>query len=85
MKITRKVEELAGVNRYTVRRRLGNIHCMTPIRDQLKLVRPAGIRDAPPELRRGWVLCVLETIQEYRGLYIGVVHPPVRPKLTWKD
>jgi hypothetical protein len=69
---SRPIEDLTGDNRGIVRQKLGRIHVMTPIRDQLAECRPRHMRDCPPALRRGWVLCVLETIAEYRGTYIGV-------------
>lgn len=72
MTITRPVENLVGDNRGMVRFRLGQIHCMTPVKEQLRECRPRNMRKAPPELRRGWVLCVLETIAEYRGTFVGV-------------
>lgn len=68
----RPLEKLTGDNRGIVRQRLGNIHCMTSIREQLKTVRPKAMRSLPPRLRRGWALTVLETIAEYRSTYLAV-------------
>ena len=68
----RPIEPLVGDNLGLVRHKLGNIHCMTNIREQLKLVRPKPMRSIPPALRRGWVLTVLETIAEYRSTYLAV-------------
>jgi len=31
------------------------------------------MRRVPAALRRGWALCLLETLAEYRSTYIGVV------------
>lgn len=70
---TRPVEELTGNNRGITRQRLGNIHVMTPILAQCRQVRPLNMRTMPVELRRGWVKCVLDTIEEYRGTYVAVM------------
>ena len=71
---TRPIEELVGVNRGCTRQRLGNIHCGAPLREQLRHARPDGVRKAPPALRRGWVLCVLQTVEENRDLYRFVMN-----------
>jgi len=85
MKIVRPVTRLSGSNRGIVRTRLGNIHCMTPIREQLKHARPKKFRSVPAALRRGWVLCVLETIQEYRGTFYACTSCAEAPPLSRKD
>jgi hypothetical protein len=66
----RPIEELRGRNARIVRNRLGNIHVMTPIKEQLRLVRPKNMRDIPVELRRGWALLALETIEHNRSDFI---------------
>lgn len=68
----RPVEELRGDNRGIVRQILGRVHVMTPIKEQLRECRPKGLAKVPVELRRGWVLCALSTIAEYRSTFIGV-------------
>ena len=68
----RPIEELTGSNYGIVRQRLGNIHVMTPILAQARHARPAGMRNVPVALRRGWALCVLQTIHEYRGTFHAV-------------
>lgn len=77
MKITinpnRPIEELVGENYGIVRMRLGNIHVMTSVKEQLRHARPKGMRRVPVALRRGWALCVLETISEYRSTYLHVM------------
>ena len=66
----RPIEELVGRNAWIVRRRLGNIHVMTPTKEQLRLVRPRHMRDIPVELRRGWAKLALETIERNRDDFI---------------
>jgi hypothetical protein len=66
----RPIEELVGRNARIVRNRLGNIHVMTPIKEQLRLVRPKDMRDMPVELRRGWALLALKTIEHNRSDFI---------------
>ena len=70
----RPIEELIGPNRGIVRMRLGNMHCMTPFREVARELRPKNIRDASPALRRGLLLCVYETLAEYRGTFLHVVN-----------
>jgi hypothetical protein len=72
MTITRPFEPLRGENRAITRQRLANQHIAQPIRVLLRAARPNGIMAAPPELRRGWVLCCLETIAEYRSTWKAV-------------
>jgi hypothetical protein len=67
----RPIEELVGRNAWIIRKRLGNVHVMTPIKDQLRLVRPKNMRDIPVELRRGWALLALETIERNRIDFIS--------------
>ena len=69
----RPIEKLVGNNYGIVRQRLANVHVMTPILEQAREARPRGMRSVPVALRRGWALCVLETIEEYRGTYTAVV------------
>jgi|3_EtaG_2_1085321.scaffolds.fasta_scaffold02460_3 hypothetical protein len=85
MKIVRPVTRLSGSNRGMVRQRLGNIHCMTSIKQQLRHARPQDMRRATWELRRGWVLCVLETIREYRGTFYACTSCADVPPLSRKD
>ncbi len=66
------LEELVGTNRGIVRQRLGNIHCMTHPIAAARICRPRNMRRAPVALRRGWALCVLETLHEYRSTYVAV-------------
>ena len=66
----RPIEELVGRNEWIVRKRLGNLHVMTPIKEQLRLVRPKNMRDFPVELRRGWAFLVLTTIEHGRDDFI---------------
>ena len=70
---SRPLEKLVGDNRGMVRFKLGRIHCMTSVLDCAREMRCPGIRDMPVALRRGLALCVIETIAEYRGTYIGVM------------
>jgi hypothetical protein len=75
MRISKPVEELVGDNRGIVRLKLGNIHCMTPPREAIREIRSTiqNWDKVPKELRRGFYLCVLETLAEYRGTYLSVV------------
>lgn len=68
----RPVEPLTGDNYGIVKHILGNVHCMSPIKEQLKRARPPKIRQVPPKLRRGWVQTCLEIIKENRELYTSV-------------
>lgn len=70
----RPVEALVGANRGIVRQRLGNFHVGHSILAAARHARPASLRSAPVALRRGWVLCVLETWREYRGTYEHVMY-----------
>ena len=68
----RPIERLIGSNAGIVRQRLGNVHCMKSIRAQLRDARPRNLRQAPPALRRGWALEVLEAIRDHRQTYLQV-------------
>ena len=69
----RPVEELTGNNCGIVRMKLANIHCQNRILEQCRKARPNNMRSYPVALRRGWALCVLETIDEYQDTYRAVV------------
>lgn len=83
----RPLERLVGVNRGIVRQKLARLHVGRPIRELLRECRPLSMAAHAPALRRGWVLCVLETIREFRGTYVSVVaaRPDYRAPLTWRD
>lgn len=73
--LTKPVEELIGDNRGIIRLKLGNIHCCTRPIDAIREIRN-GIRnwdDMPRSLQRGFYLCIIETLEEYRGLYFDVM------------
>lgn len=68
-KAVKPYEPIHGVNRFIIKQRLGRIHCMTPILEQCRAVRPKNMRDYPVALRRGWVKCVLDIINDNRSLF----------------
>jgi len=74
----RPIEPLIGDNRGIVRMKLGNIHCMTSFSDAVRHCRPKNIRKASPALRRGLILCVAQTLAEFRSEYVAVVTGNVR-------
>jgi hypothetical protein len=65
----RPFEELRGVNAAIVSMRLGNCHCMMPLRDQLRLARPKTFKGVPPALRRGWVKYVCDEVKTLREMF----------------
>ncbi len=69
----RPIEKLVGDNRGIVRQILGRTHCMSTPLTAARAARPRGMRNVPIALRRGWALCVLETLAEYRGEYVAVM------------
>ena len=84
---SKPLENLVGDNRGIVRMRLANLHCMTPVLEQARAVRPKRMRDVPVALRRGWAKCVLETVAEYRKTYVEVMtrSPYDQTKITAFD
>lgn len=50
----------------------GRTHCMSSKLAAARAARPKGMRKMPVALRRGWAKCVVDTLAEYRGLYIAV-------------
>ncbi len=79
-KYKRPIEKLVGDNRGIVRLKLGNMHCMTPLRKALRVCRPKNVRKLPVPLRRGLILCVIETLQEYREMYRDVSNGTIGTK-----
>jgi hypothetical protein len=79
---TKPIEELVGDNYGIVKMRLGNVHCMTSVLSQARLVRPQNIHLAPVALRRGWVLCVLECIAENRSGFVACTTLRQLPEIT---
>lgn len=84
---TKPVEELIGDNRGIVRMILGNVHCAQPLSEAARTVyaklhgkaRQAtgqtlreALRTYPRPLRRGLVLCIVETLREYTADYRAV-------------
>lgn len=68
----RPIEELVGVNRGIVRQKIGRLHCMMRLIEVVREIRPTNFRKVPPELRRGFVKCVADTLDEYRATYFDV-------------
>ena len=50
---------------------LGNMHCYTPHRDGIRRIKSVmtNWKEIPKPLRRGFYLCVIETLDEYRSEY----------------
>lgn len=69
----RPIEELVGANRGIVRQKLARIHCMTSVLSAARACRPRNMRTVPIAIRRGLSKCVLDTLAEYRGTFIGVM------------
>ena len=84
---TRPTEDLIGNNRGIVRQKLARIHCMTSVLEAARECRPKSMRRVPVALRRGLAKCIMETLAEFRGTFVGVMactsHEPVA--ITWKD
>lgn len=71
----RPLEELTGLNRHATEARLGSIHCMAAVREQLRHAREGlRFREIPVRLRRGWAKLCLDTIANNRRTYIGVMN-----------
>lgn len=68
----RPMEPLIGNNRGIVRQKLARVHCCRPWRYVAREIRPANWRQVPPALRRGLLLCIVETLREYRTLFVDV-------------
>jgi hypothetical protein len=68
----RPLEELVGQNRWVVRHKLGRIHLANSLKHALRETRPKGMRTMPVELRRGWVLCTINTWNEFKNDWIAV-------------
>jgi hypothetical protein len=83
----RPIEELTGNNRGIVRQKLGRIHCMTSVREAVRECRIPNRRNLPVELRRGLVKCIMDTLAEYRGTFVGVMAcTSLEPRpITWKE
>lgn len=71
---SRKIEEMVGNNRGIIRQKLARIHCMTSVLSAARECRPKSMRSVPVALRRGWAKCIMDTLAEYRGTYIGVMN-----------
>lgn len=85
---SRPVEELTGDNRGIMRQKLARIHCMTSVLQAARECRPRNMRAMPVELRRGWAKCLLDTLAEYRGTFIGVMGGSMNTEpraITWRD
>jgi len=75
MLLTKPVEHLVGDNYGILRQKLGRIHCCTRPIDAIREIT-SEIRnwdEVPRELRRGFYLCVIETLEEYRETYVAVM------------
>jgi hypothetical protein len=83
----RQIEEMVGSNRGIIRQKLARIHCMTSVLAAARECRPKTMRSVPVALRRGWVKCVMETVAEYRGTYIGVMNgTSLEPRsINWRS
>lgn len=71
----RPMEKLVGDNYGVVRLRCRNMHVNTPFRVAARECRPKNIRSAPPALRRGLLLAVMECLAENRAEYRAVMFP----------
>lgn len=76
LRITKPIEELIGNNRGIVRLKLGHIHCCTRPIDAIREIKSTirNWNDIPKPLRRGFILCCLQTLNEYKQTYISVMN-----------
>ena len=79
------VEKLVGDNYGIVKMRLGNVHCMTSVLEQARMVRPKNIKLASVALKRGWVLCVMQCITENRSGFVACTTRRELPEITAFD
>ena len=76
------IEHLIGPNYHQTRWRLGNIHCFTSYTDAIRELS-VGLSTIPAELRRGFIYCIVDTLNEYRQTYCDVMlRRDYNPNLT---
>jgi len=70
---TKPIERLVGYNRQMVQKRVGSSHVDRSLLHVARAARPKQFRQYPKELRRGWVLCVIQVWKRNRKEYYDVM------------
>ena len=68
----RPIEKLVGDNYGITRKIVNRCHVGLSLLQVAREARPTNMRKAPPKLRRGWALCVMETHFANQGLFYRV-------------
>ena len=69
----RPLERLRGHNLFIVHNILNHVHVSRSLLYAARAARPKNMRSIPVALRRGWVLTVIETWADNRGLFAEVM------------
>ena len=67
------IELMQNDNERVIRLKVGSIHCMKSDLSTVRKLWNSRVKNAPKELRRGWIKCVLETHHSNRELYLSVM------------
>ena len=67
------IEPMQSDNERVIRLKVGSLHCMLSNLSIVRKLWNRNVKNAPKELRRGWIKCVLETHRQNRDLYLSVM------------
>ena len=70
---SKPIELMQCDNERVIRLKVGSLHCMLPNLTIVRKLWNSRVKNAPKELRRGWIKCVLETHHSNRELYLSVM------------
>ena len=71
---SKPIELMAYDNEWSIKNRVGRLHCMTSNLSVIRKLWNKRVHHAPKALRRGYIKCVLETHLANQDLYIRVMN-----------
>ena len=70
---SKAIELMQWDNEKVIRRKVGELHCMLSPLSAVRKLWNKRVSNASKELKRGWIKCVLETLEADQQFYVDVM------------
>lgn len=67
------IELMQWDNEKVIKRKVGELHCMLSPLSVVRKLWNKRVSSASKELKRGWIKCVLESLEADKDFYVGVM------------
>ena len=70
---SKAIELMQWGNEKVIKRKVGELHCMLSPLSVVRKLWNKRVKSASKELKRGWIKCVLETLEADQQFYVDVM------------